>query len=231
MVAPNTGTWLPGQRGSDNAPMFTSELYVMIKKMKQFADQDRVDFDRLIGACVTPEGMLARVPYPERIGQEGPDDYLGVLNGCKTIGNTEIPRKFLWALVSHFGFMNNDNPTMITWESFLARQPQLIGAMVAAAFPSWKNPLHFLARLVALPFFFVAAVSIAISCIGAPQSDTDARRLSWHLQNTTKGVSLMCWLASLLWMRRLYKDFPNGMKDVAALYYQPGHPFAKYWIT
>lgn len=228
LVAPNTVGPNPG-RGSDNGPMYTSEYYVMLFNLFQLVGSDINQFNLLIGSCIDPNGLLNRAPNDS--DQEGPDDYYGVLNGCKTLGNTDIPRKFLWAVVKYLGFLNNNQPGKKTLSSFLIRQPQLLACMVAAAFPSWKNPLHFVCRLAAFPFFLVAAVSIGISCISTQTGDTDSRRLAWHVQNTTKGVSLLCWVAAQIWLRRLYKDYPNGMKGVATIYYQAGHPFAKYWIT
>lgn len=228
LVAPNR---VGPNGGSDNGPCFTSELYAMYKKSDQLTEQDKIDYAQKIGSCIDSNGLLNRVPIGQLDGQEGPDDYYAVLNGCKSMGNTSIPRKFLKSVVKYLGFLNNENPGKKTLSSFLVRQPQLLACMVAAAFPSFSNPLHFFIRLIAMPLFFIAAVSIAISCVNAPASDTDARRLAWHLWQCTKPVSLMCRLAGKLWLRRLYRTYPDGMKGVAKLYYQNGHPFAKYWIT
>ena len=217
-------------KGSDNGVMFTSEYYVMLQKLGQLVSQDLSDFQAKIGQCITPEGMLSRVPMGQIDGQEGPDDYVGVLNGCKQLGNTKIPRTLLWATVKYLGFLNNDSPGTKDAKSFLIRQPQLVAAMVAAAFPSLWNPLHFACRLLALPFFTAAAISIFVSCINAPPSDSDARRLSWHLLQTVVPVSIMCKLASLFWWHRVYSVYGSfGMKGVAARYYESGHPFIKWW--
>lgn len=230
-VAPSLVEPPGAMRGSDNGPMFTAELYVMYQKLGQLVNQDPFDYANKINANIDSNGLLNRHHIGTSNGQEGPDDYVGVLDGCKILGNTDIPRRFLWAVIKFKGSLNNANPGHWSWSSFLIRQPQLLGSMMAAAFPSWKNPLHIILRLLTWPVFLAAAISIGISCINAPLSDTDSRRLAWHLWQTTKPVSLMCWLAGKIWLRRLYKDFPNGMLGVAAIYYQQGHPFAKYWIT
>ena len=217
-------------KGSDNGPLYTAEYYVMLQKLGQLVSKDFPDFLAKIGPCITPEGMLARVPNGQIDGQEGPDDYYGVLNGCKQLGNTKIPRTLLWAAIRYLGFLNNDNPGKKDGPSFLVRQVQMVGAMIAAAFPSYWNPIHRFIRLLAFPFFFAAAVTIFISCINAPASDTDSRRLSWHLLQTVVPVSIMCKFASLFWYHRLYSVYGSaGMKGVAAKYYEPGHPFIKYW--
>ena len=228
LVAPQIN---PGLIGSDNGPMFTSEAYTIIFKNNQLTEQDRIDYTNKIKSCIFPEGLLNRVPMPYRASQIGPDDLYSVMNACKQLGNTEIPRSILWALIKNFGFLNNDKPGTYTKESFLVRQLQLVAAMVTASFPSFSNPLHFCIRLLSMPLFFVAAISILISCINTPIGEADPRRLSWHLVQTVSGISIMCKLASLVWYKRLYKDYgPTGMRSVATVYYEKGHPFAKWWI-
>jgi hypothetical protein len=229
LCAPNPAG--PGQ-GSDNGPMFTSEYYIMLAKSGQLTEQDRADYVKKISSCIY-DNLLNRAPYPT--GQEGPDDYYGVLSACAVMGITDIPRSLLKGMFEHFGFMDND-PSNGKWSlnSILPRQSQLVAALVAASFPSKLNPLHYLVRLAAFPWFLYAAVCIAISCQGTDKGDTDARRLSWHLIQAMKPVSLMCWIASIFWFKRLWNDYPNGMKDVAVIYYQPHdmtNPYAKYWVT
>ena len=231
LVAPNlvaSGT----KQGSDNGPMFTAELYVMLQKLGQLQGQDVADFQTRIGQCVNAEGMLCRVPIGQDDGMEAPDDYYGTLNGCLHMGNTKIPRQYLMALIKNLGSMDNENPGKWQWAAFMPRQLQLMACVVAAAFPSWKNPLHILARSVCAPLFWYAALVIFTSCINTPASDTDSRRLAWHLIQTVCPFSLACKFASLFWYHRLYSVYgPAGMKGVAKIYYQPGHPFAKYWVS
>jgi hypothetical protein len=232
LLAP--GPVAPTGSGSDNGPMYTSEWYVMLQKSGQLTPQDLIDFQTRIGACVNSQGMLCRVPVGQNDGQEQVDDYLGVLNACKALGNTKIPRQFLLAIFKNLGFMDNVNPgSKSNWAAFMPRQLQLMAAMVSAAFPSWKNPLHILIRWYCKPLFIYAAIIIATSCIGTDPGNTDARRLSWHLQNNVKGSSILCRLAAWIWTNRLKKDYLNEMQDVAAIYYQPHpvNPYSKYWIT
>ena len=235
LLAPNPGVWSPGQKGSDNSPMFTSEYYIMLKKNGQLVDQDKADYQQKIGQCVNAQGMLNRVPVGQNDGQEEVDDYYGTLNGCMQMQNTIIPRQYLASLIKNWGFMDNVNPgSHSNWASFMPRQLQMIACMVAASFPSWKNPLHILIRLLCFPLFFYAALSIVVAGWGSPTSDTDARRLSWHVWQCLKGQSLLCFLASKIWLSRLYKQYgPTGMKAVAAIYYQPQptNPYSTWWIT
>lgn len=226
---------VPGQKGSDNGPSFTSEYYIILKKNGQLTEQDKIDYAQKIGQCIGPQGLLNRVPLNQSDGAESVDDYYAVTNGCVELGNKQIPRKFLLACIEFKGSFDNLSPGTWSWSTFLIRQPQLLAAIVSASFPSFRNPFHYLARFLVLPFYLVAAGSILIANINDPISDSNSRRLAWHLMNNTKKTSLMCWLASKVWMWRLKRGYPNLMKDVAALYYYPQklnqNPYSKYWIS
>lgn len=229
LMAPNLN---PGLVGSDNGPMFTSEYYTILKKHGELTPEDVFCYTYEIRQCIH-SGILNRVPYPQTASQIGPDDYYGVLNGCAQLGITSIPRSLLWGMIKNLGFLNNVDDRK-TARSFLIRQPQLIAAMLSASYPDF-GPIECLIRLLAFPVYIVAAISIAISCRDTPIEEADPRRLSWHLLQNTSRVSLLCWLASLIWYRRLYKDYGVlGMQMVAAYYYQPkglSNPYAKYWVT
>lgn len=219
-------------QGSDNGPMYTSEFYFMLPNSTIY----KSGFLSRIEPCIDPLGNLRRVPYPtpplQSNRQTGPDDYLGVLNASKALGITSIPRTFLKAVIKNLGSLNNESPGKWSWRGFLVRQPQLVAAMVFAAFPNRWNPVHMFMRTLAFPFSAYSAAVIALSCRGKDKSDTDSRRLSWHLVQIMKDNSLLCWFASKLWYNRLYHDYgPIGMRAVAAIYYSPGHPFAEYWIN
>lgn len=229
LLAPNAVS--PGMvRGSDNGPMYTSEYFIMLQKRDLTCAADIADYDNRISSCMS-NGMLNRAPND--VDQEGPDDYYGVMNGCIELGNVKIPRTILWSLIKGFGFLNNNQPGKWTGSAFMARQPWLVATMVSASFPSLKNPLHWLARLVALPLYVLSAGCLLVSCIGTDPSNTDARRLAWHQGNCNSKVSLLCKLAYKVWLKRLYKTYPNGMNDVAGIYYQPhpDNPYSKWWVT
>lgn len=230
LLAPSPVGSNPG-KGSDNGVMYTSEYFIMLKKQNLLCAADCADYDNRISKCVGSNGMLNRASNDT--DQEGPDDYYGVLNGCMELSNVKYPRAFLLALMKNFGFLNNNSPGTLTGSSFMARQPQLTCSMVSAAFPSLKNPLHYLVRLLALPLFIISAVVLLFSCMFTDVSDSDSRRLGWHLGNCVSNVSLLNKLAYKVWLRRLYKDYPNGMNSVASVYYAPSpdNPYSKWWIT
>jgi hypothetical protein len=213
--------------------MFTSEYFVMLKKTGNLTSADVIAYDTRVSACVDVHGLLNRAPVGTDSNLEGPDDYYGVANGCMELGNTSIPRKFLWALVRYLGCLNNASPGTWSFDSFFARQPQLVCAIVSAAFPSKWNPLHLLVRLLAFPVYLISAAVLATSCTNDPTSDADSRRLAWHLGNNVSKVSILNWLAYKLWLKRLYKTYPKGMSDVAGIYYQPteNNPYQKWWVT
>ena len=218
-----------------NGIMYTSELYVMYEKSGQLTDQDKLDYAQKIGQCINSEGMLCRLPIGQGASQEEVDDLYAFANACTALGNTSMPRTVLWSIIKNLGFMDTVNPgSHSNWASFMPRQLQLMACLVTASFPSWKNPLHILIRLLCNPLYVYSALIIATACWWTDPNNTDSRRLSWHLQNNVKKVSPLCWLASLIWMHVLKNAYgPAEMCAVADLYYQPSgvHPFCKYWIT
>lgn len=238
LVTPSRYTATGNGQGSDNGPMYTAEFYVMLIKNYKWPwlPVAKMEFTRKISRCIDARGNLRRVPDPTPVGQSnrqvGPDDYIGVLNASKQLGDTKIPRTFLKAIILGKGTLNNESPGKWSWRSFLARQPQLLAAMISASFPEPVNPLHMLIRAAALPLYIYTAAAITISCWRTPIGNTDARRLSWHLVQVTQHSSLLCWLASKIWYARLCRDYgSDGMKAVAAVYYEKNHPFANYWVT
>lgn len=230
LVAPNT-VGPNVVQGSDNGPMYTSEYYVILKKSGLLTDQDKVDYANKIGSCIN-KNLLNRVPTGQNDGQEGPDDYYGVLNACYQLGNTSIPQEFLKAVIEYKGSLDNVNPGSWQWGAVLIRQPQLLASLICASFPSLFNPFHWLVRLACFPFFVYSALVIAVSCIKTPVDQADPRRLAWHLIQVISNRSLLCKIASLLWYNRLRGGYGDAeMKGVASYYYQAGHPFIKYWVS
>jgi hypothetical protein len=84
-----------------------------------------------------------------------------------------------------------------------------------------------------MPFYsFYNALVIATSCINAPTSDTDSRRLNWHQWQATKHKSMLANFAGNFWLWRQRKVYNTDkvMQAVAKIYYQDNHPFSKYWV-
>lgn len=231
LVAPNRVP--PGTvRGSDNGPRFTSELYLFLLYSGELGAGDSWGY---LGLIPISYGILRRAPGAQ--DQEGPDDHYAIASVCKQLELRSLAGSVLYHGLTHFLFLNTPNPNgytypkdyydqnvagKINWNATLFRQPQLIAAFYAASGKArfWHGPL-----------FGYAALCILLAGKGKPLSDTDARTLSWHLIQTVADESFLCWLATKIWYRRLYKDYgPGGMKEVAKLYYRDDHPFQRYWI-
>lgn len=222
---------------SGNGVMYTSEVAIIVKKNSGEIDPI---FVKRFSDCLKYD-MLNRYPFVLANGsinfigqsQEGPDDYIGLANACIELNETSIPRRILKSLIKYFGFLNNVQPGKLSASSFLARFPWLIAGLINASFPSKTNVGHYLVRLLAFPLYFISALYIAKGGLFIPTEHLDSRRLCWHTQNNLKKTSLFCYLASKIWVKRLYKQYPRGMKDVAAQYYDPKpiNAFAHLWVT
>lgn len=223
-----------GQKGSDNGTLFTSEYYIILKKNNQLIEQDKTDWANKIGQCIDLNGLLNRVPIGQNDGLESVDDYYGTLSAAIELGNTDIPRKFLNSCIKYKGSMDNVSPGTWQWQDFLIRQPQLLCCMINSSFPSLKNPLHWLLRIMFLPLYLICGFIIAFSNMGDDPSDSTSRILTWLVRNNLKRTSLACFLGSFIWNYRLKKTYPNGMKDVAGFYFIPNgtgnNPYSKWWV-
>ena len=237
---------------SDNGPMFTSEYYLLLALRGELQASDVPEWRSRILQCFKEPGLLCRVPVKYgTLSQEGPDDYYGVLAASSVLDHTvaeailsygqskeytlepilnyvqtktgdvwyiRLARRLFGSIKVRYNFNNVDN--VLTPESWMGRQPQLVAAMHFAA--QKKCPL--LLRIY-------TALVIATSCMGAPPSDTDGRRLAWLLICTAAPKCWMSRIASRIWYFRLKRDYPGkGMRGVAELYYQGNHPFKTYHL-
>ncbi len=201
---------------------------MLLKKRGELAEDDETEFFHTVLGCMPETGLLIRGPGLEH-DLEGPDDYYGVAAGCKATDNRELAEWIIEYGWKHWGSFNNVEPGKWTRQSWLWRQPQLMFALYCAA---EKRPLLWKPWTWWLyPHLWITALIIATSCMPflAAKTDWDARRLSRLLVFTTAD-SWLCRAAGWIWKRRLYRDWPGGMKDVDAAYYQPGHPFAQYEV-
>lgn len=206
---------------SGNGICYSGE-YVAILKSQDDLDDNTIQ--RYIGAVsncdyncagIYLNGLLTRGPGQPDL--ESVDDYYGYSAGAMITGNWSLASDIIDYGWAHWGCFNNTNPDQWTRQSFLWRQPQLICALYAAAQrkPLWIYPLRLYTALV-----------IATSCISAPSTDCDSRRLSWLLIQTMSPVSWLCRQAAKIWQRRLMKQSGGlGMKYFDQQYYEVGHPF------
>lgn len=196
----------PGvMRGSDNGPLFTSEVMLIRFEHVLATAEDIDEYDNVIKTCVDSNGNLHRAPGDTT--EDAPDDYYGVA-----------------AAYSQLHMKSNIKLPFSLW-----RQPQLLFAIMASnqtlsRWKFWQWPLAIYSALVVLT-----------SCIGTDSSNTDARILAWLLIKATSDHSILVKLASNIWFNRLYATYPNGMNDVAGIYFQPqgtgNNPYSIYWVT
>lgn len=190
-------------RTCDNGVMFTSEYYIMAARNFDDTTLTHGPTALLFDRTVkTCVGIDGELHRaPGDVSPDEVDDHYGTLAGY-----------------AEFGLRPAYKLPVRLW-----RQPQLFYAYVLA---------HGVPSLAMIPLAIYNALVIATSCIGHPASDTDSRRLVWHLIQATKRKSILARLAGAFWHWRQTKVYGTKevMKAVAKLYYEPGHPFAKYWI-
>lgn len=215
-------------QGSNNGIMYLSEYIIMLIRRAEAIDQDIDDFFAKVESCMLKPGLLMRSPQNAG-GQEGPDDYYALAAALDEIAakfpnsvdatNNRIAYSICLYAIKHLGCLNNEFPNTFQWSSFLVRQPELDAVMLWAA----KLPVGPILRLY-------TAISILFAAKDTPVNDTDPRRLSWLVVQVASRHSWLCRMASKVWYRRLYRDYPSGMRGVAAVYFEAGHPFSTYYI-
>lgn len=223
---------------SDNGVMFTAEYLLMLERLDELDYDTAKRFRRKIRACFKEPGLLMRRP-DNFGGQDGPDNMLGLAIASQVLGRRmggdEMASEVMIYGLDHWGAFNNIDGKWTT-QSFLWRQPQLVGALMCGVMQQARlvNLSRFQRAtlwLFARPFLLCAALSIFVSCRGTDPGETDPRRLSWLLIQATFNHSWLCRVASRGWYERLYRDYSSaGMKAVARIYYSVGHPFIKYWV-
>ena len=97
--------------------------------------------------------------------------------------------------------------------------------------------IFILSALTVNIMFLVSCVLFGLGCFFAykeskPISDVDARFLGWLMLEGMPSTSWTIKQAKKLFDKRVLRDYPKGMNDVAAMAFgnrNPEHPFAKYW--
>lgn len=212
------GLVMPGLGApSTNGVMYTGEYMIALCRSGQATDADKVSYCVTIGRCMPTPGLLQRNPENTG-GQEGPDDYYSLAAALDEIGAELTAKNVIWYGLHHKGSLNNIRPEEFRWNAVLGRQIQLDAVMFWAAG-------YFVGPIMRL----YTALVIALACRGTV-AGTDPWRLTWLLVQVASRHSWLCRVASKVWYKRLYKTYPDGMKGVNALYFQKGHPLAKYVI-
>lgn len=219
-------------RSSDNGTMFLSEYMIMIQRSGDCTYDDVQKYQDIIRTCLNWNNNLCRAPGG--MDQDSVDNHYAIFAAMRVFNVTALPLKIKQAMLSDFGFSNNERPGTIrgsdgriNWAAFLVRQPQLVAAMISAS--GSKRFYHF-------PLYLYAALVIATSCHKVDTGDLDARRLCWLLIQSVCPDSLMCRIASKIWFKRLTTQYnlptaTDVMRYIASKYYRDNHPFSRYWIA
>lgn len=214
-------------RGSDNGTAFTSEYYCMLVDNNQLLDSDPLAWETVIRSCMRTPGLTVRAPGDLVI--DAPDNIVAILGAAKRLNVPSVAKDMLSYGIRHLGVYDpQPEGTPWNWSAFQFRQVQLVFAMLCASntykwYKFWYWPLALYTALV-----------ILVSCYKTPTEDTDSRRLCWSLINATTKDSLLCRLVSVVWWKRLRKDYGDeGYRAVCSIYYKPNgeHPFAKYAVN
>jgi len=96
---------------TENGLLFTANA--MICERELYEDTE-FDFDDLFNSCFI-DGKLYRSPEPHP-KPESHDNYCGAMLGAALINDTTIPKRLLWSLIKHFGYINGE---------FVGRFPQI----------------------------------------------------------------------------------------------------------
>lgn len=188
----------PETQGSDNGVMFSCEAMLI-----EPTDEIHRLFIEPVEKCIDKNGRLHRTPNDPR--PDAPDDYYGLLA-------LRIPA-LSWLLCK--------SPLQLIYTPNVAPyiQPQLMG-MALDPILGILNPFRPLcALIIVLLALFSRAPNPGVA------SNVDLWRMGWLLQKGMRGA--LCSIARRFWFWRLHRVHPGGMRDVAYLYYQMGHPFTR----
>jgi len=72
------------------------------------------------------------------------------------------------------------------------------------------------------------ALIIAMSNLFDEPEETSNRLLTWTLIQGVKNKSVLCNLAGKIWYWRINKLYADGLRGLASIYYEQGHPFVRY---
>lgn len=206
---------------STNGVLYTSEYMIALIRNKEDVASDLSAYYATINACMPTTGLLERRP-DNAGGQEGPDDYYGLLAALSEIGCDQakaVARHVVWYAFRHIMSMDNVNPGRFQWGAVLERQPQLDACALWAA------------DLPVGPFLRLwTALAILTSWYSTAVDDTSSIRLAWLQVQVASKHSFIGRLAGRFWYWRLYKHYLGGMNAVNAIYFGPDHPLAKYTV-
>lgn len=234
----------PNFNASGNGLLYTAEMYIILARTHVLNAHDLKKFESIIMSCEVERGLLKR--SPTHGDQEGPDDYIGVTAASYILNRTSDNMSGMWRndiaqRILEYGervkveyppclsfnyVYNNVKPGTskhpdgrTNWSALFARMPQVVAHLKLAA-KQQPSTIE----------MFVWQQSV-MGCHDKPKNDQTARILSWLMVMTGHGQNDTCDRTTAEWYRRLKSQFPGGMRQVVAEYFQnPDHPLAKHWV-
>lgn len=85
---------------------------------------------------------------------------------------------------------------------------------------SWKWWAYLLSPLM--------AIVLAFSNIFEDKNNTSNKLLTWSIIKGIGKKDLLCWLGGKIWSWRMQRIY-GSTREIAKIYYEPGHPFVEYW--
>jgi hypothetical protein len=191
----------------------------------ELTDEDRRRAFHVFNLCNAGiPGLFNRSPY--WLDHEAFDDYIGLCAASYFVGLSfardayNYAQNFpgQWKGIKFRYHFNNREPMKWYWKSWLGRSPSFVAHVKYCA---EERPT----------LFQRTAWRIAIlHSMSRPVTDGDSYIMSWLLLQVAGDKGWLNRLVKRTWYKNLYKKFPDGMRDVAKVHFEPGHPFTKYWV-
>ena len=224
-----TPSYHPGINSTGNGILYTAFYYMTLCQWSVINATDKQSFVTTIQACRANQinGLYNRSPEALN-NQEGPDDYYGLASGAgQSYANVQMASDILTygQSTSYLGIFhyiyNNVNPGQFTLQSWMGRQFQLVAHFL---FCNGKTP--------ALWRRIWWCLSILFSSTKNPNGANDII-LTWcqAAAMNDKRFFICHWFRNQ-WKKRLLKNYPQGMAQVFAIYFNnPNHPLALWFQT
>lgn len=203
---------------SHNGVLYTAQYVVALMRHNSLTEHERARLIQVFRSCELEPGLLMRHPVEHREVQQGPDDYVGAITASYLLGSHQAHRILEYG--RHHGFIyDNINSGIINHygSAYIGRQQQIVTHL---QFATGETPSLF--RKV---WWCIAVLSSAL----AKRDNQDAKILAWLLIVVANRKSTLCDLVSRFWIWKFKRDWPGGIGDVLANYFQnPHHPSARY---
>ena len=200
MVSCNKVAEYPDAPTTENGLLFTAVAMQSLDLNNCF---NHFHFEELFEACFI-NGILYRNPEPHP-KPESHDNYTACALGSVLEWNTVIPRKLLWSLIKHFGYVNKE---------FVGRFPQVWLLLLVTSFPWLRYGL--------LPILY------GLYLLQTPKSNPLADTSSTQLQFVIVSI-IDILFPSFGFLATWKKKLKVSLYDVFSIYYSPEHPITQSW--